>query len=59
MNCTDILLLIVALFLPPLTAFLKVGCGVQFWINVLLTILGWLPGVIHAWYLVLTRHGFH
>ena len=24
----------------------------QFWINILLTILGWLPGVIHAWWII-------
>jgi uncharacterized membrane protein YqaE (UPF0057 family) len=27
------------------------GCAADFWINILLTILGWLPGVIHAWYI--------
>ena len=24
--------------------------SVDFWINVLLDFLGWIPGVIHAWY---------
>jgi uncharacterized membrane protein YqaE (UPF0057 family) len=25
-----------------------VGLGGQFWLNILLTILGYLPGVVHA-----------
>ncbi|KAJ5573761.1 uncharacterized protein N7459_008188 [Penicillium hispanicum] len=36
---------------PPLGVFLISGCGVDFWINVLLTILGYFPGHIHAFYL--------
>ena len=39
---------ILAIFLPPLAVFLKVGLGAQFWINLLLTLLAWIPGVIHA-----------
>lgn len=49
----DILLLILAVFLPPLVAFLKRGCGSQLLLNILLDFLGWVPGVIHAWYLVI------
>lgn len=25
----------------------------DFWINILLTILGWIPGILHAWYVPL------
>jgi uncharacterized membrane protein YqaE (UPF0057 family) len=33
--------------------FLQVGIGVQFWINVVLTILGYIPGIVHAiWVIV-------
>jgi len=46
---------LVAIFLPPLGVFLKTGCGADFLINILLTILGWLPGVIHAFY-VISKH---
>jgi uncharacterized membrane protein YqaE (UPF0057 family) len=38
----------VAILLPPLGVFLQVGIGKHFWINVLLTILGYIPGIIHA-----------
>ncbi|KAI5477998.1 salicylate hydroxylase [Pseudohyphozyma bogoriensis] len=36
--------------LPPLGVFLERGCNADFWINILLTILGYLPGIIHALY---------
>jgi len=29
--------------------------GVDFWINFLLTVLAWIPGVFHAWWVVATR----
>ncbi|MBW4612104.1 MAG: YqaE/Pmp3 family membrane protein [Desmonostoc vinosum HA7617-LM4] len=40
--------LLLGLVLPPLGVFLTVGIGPSFLINVLLTLLGWLPGSIHA-----------
>lgn len=49
----DILRIILAIILPPLGVFLQVGLGKHFWINVVLTILGWLPGIIHAIYVIL------
>lgn len=37
------------IFLPPL-AVLSVGKPVQAGINCLLTLCGWVPGVLHAFY---------
>ena len=51
----DLLRIVIAVLLPPLGVFLQVGIGKQFWINVLLTLLGYLPGLIHAIYIILTR----
>jgi uncharacterized membrane protein YqaE (UPF0057 family) len=51
----DILRLLAAIFLPPLGVFLQVGIGPQFWINVLLTLLGYVPGIIHAVWIILKR----
>lgn len=48
----DILRIILAILLPPLGVFLQVGFGLQFWINILLTLLGYLPGVVHALYVI-------
>ena len=44
----DLLRIVIAILLPPLGVFLQVGIGKHFWINVLLTILGYIPGIIHA-----------
>jgi uncharacterized membrane protein YqaE (UPF0057 family) len=44
----DIIKIIFAIILPPLGVFLEVGITKHFWINILLTILGFIPGIIHA-----------
>jgi uncharacterized membrane protein YqaE (UPF0057 family) len=44
---------ILAFLLPPLAVALRERLGVQFWINLVLTLIGWLPGMIHALYIVL------
>ncbi|HET7371451.1 MAG TPA: YqaE/Pmp3 family membrane protein [Gammaproteobacteria bacterium] len=51
----DVLRIIISILIPPLGVFLQVGIGPQFWINILLTILGYIPGVIHAIYIIVTR----
>ncbi|KAJ6414201.1 hypothetical protein OIU84_006932 [Salix udensis] len=47
-SCIDIL---IAIILPPLGVFLRFGC-VEFWICLILTILGYLPGIIYAVYAI-------
>ncbi|MGB3682579.1 MAG: YqaE/Pmp3 family membrane protein [Rubrobacteraceae bacterium] len=44
----DIIRIIAAIVLPPLGVFLQVGIGKHFWINIVLTILGFIPGIVHA-----------
>ena len=44
----DLVRIIIAIILPPLGVFLQVGFGKQFWLNILLTILGYIPGIVHA-----------
>ncbi|XP_020267271.1 hydrophobic protein LTI6B [Asparagus officinalis] len=48
-NCIDIIL---AIILPPLGVFLKFGCGVEFWICLVLTLFGYIPGIIYAVYAI-------
>jgi uncharacterized membrane protein YqaE (UPF0057 family) len=49
----NLIRIIIALFLPPVAVFTTVGLGPAFIINVLLTLLGILPGSIHAiWVIV-------
>lgn len=51
----DVIRILLALFIPPLGVFLQVGIGMHFWLNILLTLLGYIPGVIHAVYIIVTR----
>lgn len=44
--------IILAILLPPVGVFMEVGLTVHFWINILLTILGYVPGIIHALYVI-------
>ncbi len=51
----DVLRILLAILLPPVGVFLQVGIGPQFWLNVLLTLLGYFPGIIHAIYVIGAR----
>lgn len=44
----ELIKIIIAIILPPVGVFLQVGIGKHFWLNILLTILGYLPGIVHA-----------
>ncbi len=44
----DLLRLVAAILLPPLGVFLQVGISKHFWINIVLTLLGYIPGIVHA-----------
>jgi uncharacterized membrane protein YqaE (UPF0057 family) len=50
---TDPLKVVFAILLPPLGVFLEVGFKGHFWLNILLTLLGFIPGIIHALYVIL------
>lgn len=53
-NCVLLLFLVIcALFFPPLPVFLKDACGIHFWLNILLTICGFFPGLLHALWVIL------
>ncbi|MDH6068116.1 YqaE/Pmp3 family membrane protein [Chrysosporum ovalisporum APH033B] len=47
--------LLLGLLVPPVGVFLTVGAGPTLLINILLTLLGWLPGSIHAVW-VIAKH---
>jgi len=48
----DSLKVLVTLILPPLGVFLEVGLGKTFFLNVLLTLLGFIPGLVHAIWII-------
>ena len=52
----DVLRILFSILIPPLGVFLQVGLGLQFWLNILLTLLGYFPGLVHAIWII-TRKG--
>ncbi len=54
-TATDPLKIIAAILLPPLGVFLEVGLGMHFLLNIVLTLLGFIPGIIHALYVILKK----
>ncbi|KAI9236411.1 plasma membrane proteolipid 3 [Podila verticillata NRRL 6337] len=53
LTCSDIFKFIFAVIFPPLGVLLERGCGRDLIINILLTCLGFIPGIIHAFYIIL------
>ncbi|MGR3477334.1 MULTISPECIES: YqaE/Pmp3 family membrane protein [unclassified Sulfitobacter] len=51
----DIIRIIIAILLPPLGVFLQEGLGKHFWINLILTLLGYIPGIVHAIYIIIKK----
>ncbi len=51
----DVLRILFSILIPPLGVFLQVGIGLQFWINLILTLLGYVPGLIHAIWIIMRR----
>jgi len=51
----NIVNLILAIFLPPIGAFLQVGATKHLWINIVLCLFFYVPGILHAVWLVVTK----
>jgi uncharacterized membrane protein YqaE (UPF0057 family) len=49
-----VLQVLVAILLPPLAVLWRRGLGSSFLLSIILTILGYVPGLIYAIYVVLT-----
>ena len=47
-----IIQVIASILLPPLGVFLTMGVSQALLINIVLTLLGWVPGIIHALWLL-------
>ena len=49
-----VLRIVLAVLLPPLAVFMTSGLSTQFWLNLVLTLVGfWIVGVVHALIVVL------
>jgi len=52
MDTNKLLLIIIAILLPPVAVFLKSGVGKDLLINIILCLLFFIPGVLHALWVV-------
>jgi len=52
LTCMDICKFALAVILPPLGVLAEKGCGVDLLINIGLTCLGFIPGIVHACYII-------
>jgi uncharacterized membrane protein YqaE (UPF0057 family) len=51
----DTVALVLSIFFPPVGVFLKEGVSGQLFLNILLTLFGYVPGIVHALYIVLRK----
>jgi uncharacterized membrane protein YqaE (UPF0057 family) len=51
----DLIRIIFSILIPPLGVFLQEGLGKHFWLNILLTLLGYIPGLVHAIWIITKR----
>ncbi|SEQ25650.1 YqaE/Pmp3 family membrane protein [Neolewinella agarilytica] len=54
-STASLLHIILAVLLPPLGVALAKGIGREFWICVVLTILGGVPGMVYALIVILAK----
>lgn len=60
MCSTDCLLVFIALLFPPLPVWVKRGlCSADSVINIALCMLGFIPGLIHSWYIITSTPDEH
>ncbi|ABO21972.1 YqaE/Pmp3 family membrane protein [Shewanella loihica] len=52
MDTNKLLLVIIAILLPPVAVFLKSGVGKDLLINIILCLLFFIPGLLHALWVV-------
>ncbi|HEY7772090.1 MAG TPA: YqaE/Pmp3 family membrane protein [Marinagarivorans sp.] len=51
----DLVRVLLSILLPPLGVFLQVGIGLHFWLNIVLTLCGYIPGIVHAIWIIARR----
>ncbi|KAI8341033.1 plasma membrane proteolipid 3 [Chlamydoabsidia padenii] len=52
-TASDICKIILAVIIPPIGVYSERGCNSDLLINIALTCLGYIPGIIHALYIIL------
>ena len=51
----DFVRIVLSLIIPPIGVFFQVGIGLHFWLNILLTLFGYVPGLLHAIYIIVRK----
>ncbi|KAF9652403.1 UPF0057-domain-containing protein, partial [Thelephora ganbajun] len=51
-RASDVIVILVTIIFPPAGAFFVTGCGCDLLINILLTLLAFFPGLLHAFWLI-------
>jgi uncharacterized membrane protein YqaE (UPF0057 family) len=54
---SDLVRVVLSVILPPLGVFFQVGVGMHFWLNIVLTLCGYIPGLVHAIWIIARRPG--
>lgn len=54
-EATDPIKVLLAILLPPVGVAMEVGLGMHFWLNIVLTLFGFVPGIVHAVYVIFSR----
>jgi len=52
---SNLVRILLAIFLPPIAVLVTEGIGLQFLLNILLTILGIVSGMVHALWIIMRR----
>lgn len=55
LETNTLLMIIIAILIPPLAVGLKKGVGLHLVLNIVLTLLFYLPGLLHALWCILSR----
>ena len=53
LSTNTLLLVIIAIFIPPLAVGLKEGIGLALILSIVLTLLFYVPGLLHALWVIL------
>lgn len=51
----DLIRVILSIIIPPVGVFFKVGFGKHFWINIILTLFGYILGLVHAIWILASK----
>ncbi|GMT32968.1 hypothetical protein PFISCL1PPCAC_24265, partial [Pristionchus fissidentatus] len=52
LTCSDIPKCCCSFIIPPIGVWMEKGCGADLLINIVLTLLGYIPGLIHACFII-------